>query len=153
VKQIPYCIICHKHFEEWETADGKKPSVCEGCHLPEQVEPKVEPVQEEVAKPEPTVGEWVVVFLRVDQPTVLKGTDSEPHIYTTREEAEEVRRSIGDGVDEEHGYLKGAWARLVVWSLEAWWRHYRGESGRVFLPVHHLGGELTVDDMNPQEYE
>lgn len=96
---------------------------------------------------------WVVVFLRVDQPTILAGTDSEPHVFSTREEADERRSAICKGTDEQHGYLKGSWARVVVWTIEAWTRHYHGYGGRVVLPVHDLGGGLTVDDMNPQEYE
>lgn len=97
---------------------------------------------------------WVVVFLRVDQPGILVGTDNDPHIFANKEEAEKHRRAIGEGTDKEHGYLKGAWARVVVWSIAAWWRYYRGETtGRVVLPVHHLGGGLTVDDMDPNSYE
>lgn len=96
---------------------------------------------------------WVVVFFRVDQPTVLGGTDSKPRVFAKREDADKYRRAIGEGSVKEFDYLKGAWARLTVWTIEAWWRSYRGESGPVVLPVSHLGEGLTVEDMNPQEYE
>jgi hypothetical protein len=95
---------------------------------------------------------WVVMFYRVDGPTPLGGTEREPQTFPTRDAADAHALAIYEGRVEEYKYLKDS-TRIHVWTLEAWYRHRAGVSGRVFLPTDPVDDGIRASDMNQDVYE